>query len=88
MLRARMAERKKFAFTEEDIQVPAELLAGYEAKKKPRTNSLNASGKGKGKGSKGKSNKGKPADQGQEARNRRPSAAGVSERTNSRPPVA
>jgi N utilization substance protein A len=32
MLRARMAQRKEFAFSEEDIVVPAELLAGYDAK--------------------------------------------------------
>lgn len=30
MLRARMAERKKFTFTEQDFEVPAELLAGYD----------------------------------------------------------
>jgi N utilization substance protein A len=31
MLRARMAQRKEFAINDEDIVVPAELLAGYEA---------------------------------------------------------
>lgn len=30
MLRARMAERKKFNFADEDFEVPAELLAGYD----------------------------------------------------------
>ena len=53
MLRSRLAERKKFTFGEEDFEVPAELLAGYEeeqeegdagAKTKTKTKS-----KGKGK---------------------------------------
>ena len=61
MLRARMAERKKFAFTEEDIQVPAELLAGYE-EEEAEEEVFDASGKGKGKG-KSKA-KGKPATKG------------------------
>jgi N utilization substance protein A len=59
MLRARMAERKKFAFSEEDIEVPAELLAGYE-EEETEDDIFDASGKGKGKG-KGKGGKGKPA---------------------------
>jgi N utilization substance protein A len=62
MLRARLAERKKFTFSDEDFEVPAELLAGYEeeqeegdasAKTKTKTKS-----KGKGKApAKGKAKK-------------------------------
>ncbi|MFZ1768753.1 MAG: hypothetical protein WAU00_06110, partial [Caldilinea sp.] len=63
MLRARMAERKKFAFSEEDIEVPAELLAGYEeeeAEEDTFETGGKAKGKAKGKGkavSKGKGKK-------------------------------
>ncbi|MFM7172251.1 MAG: hypothetical protein ACKO4U_04340, partial [Caldilinea sp.] len=62
MLRARLTERKKFTFSDEDFEVPAELLAGYEeeqeegdasAKTKTKTKS-----KGKGKApAKGKAKK-------------------------------
>ncbi len=85
MLRARMAERKKFAFSEEDIEVPAELLAGYE-EEEAEEEVFDASGKGKAKGkAKGK---GKAADQRQRQENRQASAAGASRTTNSRQPVA
>ncbi|MFO7631102.1 MAG: transcription termination factor NusA [Caldilinea sp.] len=55
MLRARMAERKKFTFSEEDFEVPAELLAGYE-EDSPEEEIFESGGKGKAKGKgKGKS---------------------------------
>lgn len=62
MLRARMAERKKFTFSEADFEVPAELLAGYEEDDSLEDEIFGAGGKGKGKGkSKGKqAPKGKP----------------------------
>jgi transcription antitermination factor NusA-like protein len=83
MLRARMAERKKFAFSEEDFEVPAELLAGYEAEE-AEDDLFDASGKGKGKGAKGKSAKGKPAAK---AKSKKPAAkrGWGSKRTISRP---
>jgi N utilization substance protein A len=70
MLRARMAERKKFAFSEEDIEVPAELLAGYE-EEEAEDDLFDAGGKGKGKSAKGKSTKGKPAAK---AKSKKPAA--------------
>ncbi len=45
MLRARMAERKKFTFSEEDFEVPPELLKGYEEDE----DFFEQGGKGKGK---------------------------------------
>ena len=58
MLRARMADRKKFTFSEADFEVPAELLAGYE--EESSEDELFGAGKAKGK-AKGK---GKPATKG------------------------
>lgn len=63
MLRARMAERKKFTFSEADFEVPAELLAGYE-EEDAEDELLEGGGKGKGKGGKGKGGKGKPTPKG------------------------
>lgn len=70
-----MAERKKFAFTEEDIQVPASCWRATR-KKRAKKRSLDAKGKGKGKA------KGKPAAKGK----KKPAgnAVGVLKRTNSR----
>lgn len=59
MLRARMAERKKFIFSEADFEVPAELLAGYEDEESPEEG-FRGGGKGKAKGK----GKGKPASKG------------------------
>ncbi|GIV67949.1 transcription termination factor NusA [Caldilinea sp.] len=55
MLRARMAERKKFTFSEEDFEVPPELLKGYEED----DDFFEQGGKGKGK-AKGKKSAPKP----------------------------
>lgn len=59
LLRARMAERKKFTFSEEDIEVPAELLAGYE-EEETEEDIFDSGAKGKAKG-KAKGGKGKAA---------------------------
>jgi N utilization substance protein A len=55
MLRARMAERKKYTFSEEDFEIPPELLKGYEEE----DDLLEHGGKGKGK-VKGKKSAPKP----------------------------
>jgi len=60
MLRARMAERKKFTFSEADFEVPAELLAGYEEEDSVEDEAFGAGGKGKAKGK----GKGKTATKG------------------------
>ncbi|MCB0056374.1 MAG: hypothetical protein KDE45_05085, partial [Caldilineaceae bacterium] len=50
MLRARMAERKKFNFADEDFEVPAELLAGYDEEELDEEDLMEEVGKGKTKG--------------------------------------
>ncbi len=50
MLRARMAERKKFSFADEDFEVPAELLVGYEEEDIEEEDLMEEVGKGKAKG--------------------------------------
>lgn len=67
MLRARMAERKKFTFSEEDFEVPPELLKGYEED----DDFFEQGGKGKGK-AKGKKSAPKPKAKTKKPASRRP----------------
>jgi N utilization substance protein A len=63
MLRARMAKRKEANITAQDIEVPPELLAGYDEEVVPDEEWIEEVGgkPGKGKPAKGKPAKGKPA---------------------------
>lgn len=67
MLRARMAERKKFTFSEEDFEVPPELLKGYEED----DDFFEQGGKGKGK-AKSKKSAPKPKAKSKKPASRRP----------------
>lgn len=67
MLRARMAERKKYTFGEEDFEIPPELLKGYEEE----DDFLEHGGKGKGK-VKGKKSAPKPKGKGKKPAPQRP----------------
>jgi N utilization substance protein A len=67
MLRARMAERKKYTFSEEDFEIPPELLKGYEEE----DDLLEHGGKGKGK-VKGKKSAPKPKGKSKKPAPRRP----------------
>ncbi|MCS6828037.1 MAG: transcription termination factor NusA [Caldilinea sp.] len=67
MLRARMAERKKFTFSEEDFEVPPELLKGYEED----DDFFEQGSKGKGK-AKGKKSAPKPKAKSKKPSSRRP----------------
>mgnify|MGYP000595607110 CR=1 FL=1 len=69
MLRARMAERKKYTFSEEDFEIPPELLKGYEEE----DDLLEHGGKGKGKTkAKGKKSAPKPKAKSKKPAPRRP----------------
>jgi transcription termination/antitermination protein NusA len=63
MLRARMAKRKEANITAQDIEVPPELLAGYDEEVVPDEEWIEEAGgkPAKGKPAKGKPVKGKPA---------------------------
>jgi N utilization substance protein A len=59
MLRSRLAERKKFTFSDEDFEVPAELLAGYEEEQEEGDAGAKTKTKTKSKGKSKTATKGK-----------------------------